>query len=112
MQKTIESLRPHLAVGIPEMGIPSCDPLIIPKIAIVQNAGAMNLNSEYTNITVHGSSKFILKSVRVDPLKNRMRMRLWFPELCTKSTYNIKGNLLMMPLKGSGTSHGNYCKYL
>ena len=44
--------------------MPSCEPLKVPKISISQQAGAITLTSEYTDILIAGPSKFHLKAVR------------------------------------------------
>lgn len=44
--------------------IPPCDPLVVPKISIKQNSGAINMDSEYSDIKVSGLSNFDLLGVR------------------------------------------------
>jgi len=51
--------------GIPELFIPSCEPLYIPEIVMNQgNKGSVSVQSIYRNISVYGPSQFILKGVR------------------------------------------------
>lgn len=108
VKDSIESLRPRLSKGIPELSIPPCEPLDIPKISLTQSAGPITLKSEYTNIKIYGPSKFQLKGIKVDPIKDTFRLKLWFPELQMKSNYKIQGKILMMPLRGAGICSGNY----
>lgn len=50
--------------GIPELFIPSCEPLYIPEIVMNQgNKGSVSVQSIYRNIRVYGPSQFVLKSV-------------------------------------------------
>lgn len=50
--------------GIPEFGIPPCEPLIIPEIVINQGKGPVTVQSRYTNIHVTGASQFVIKSIK------------------------------------------------
>lgn len=52
-------------LGIPELFIPSCEPLCIPEIVMNQgNKGSVSVQSIYRNIRVYGPSQFVLKSVK------------------------------------------------
>lgn len=110
IRDSIERLRPQLARGVPDLLIPSCDPLSIPEIVITQNSGAIRMESQYSNIIVTGLSNFTLRSVRLDPESHKFRIKLWFPTLEMTSDYHIHGKLLMMPLSGSGKSNGTFSK--
>lgn len=60
----MENLKPFLKTGIPEFGIPSCEPLEIPEVILDQGTGAVSVRSTYTDIKVFGPSEFTLKSVK------------------------------------------------
>lgn len=64
VQESIEKLRPKLAQGIKELLLPSCEPLEIPQIAIKQNAGAISMESVYSDILVYGLTNFTIQGVR------------------------------------------------
>lgn len=108
---SIELIRPKLAQGIPELLLPPCEPLAIPQITIQQNAGAIRMESEYTNIVIAGLSNFTLRYIRIDTETNKFRVKLWFPALEMTADYHIHGKLLLMPLAGNGTCRGNFCKF-
>lgn len=61
---SIEKLRPLLKKGIPELGIPSCEPLIIPEVILDQGTGAVSIKANYKNIKVYGPSNFMLKTIK------------------------------------------------
>ncbi|RZF35694.1 hypothetical protein LSTR_LSTR010015 [Laodelphax striatellus] len=105
---SIESLKPYLKRGIPELGIPSCEPLYIPEIVINQGKGAVSIQSTYTDIQVYGPSNFTLKAVRVDMDKDQIGLKIHIPKLRMTSTYTIRGRILMLPIHGTGPSDGNY----
>ncbi|XP_065162849.1 protein takeout-like [Atheta coriaria] len=108
IKKSVENLRPLLRKGIPEFDIPSCEPLHIPEVVIDQGAGPLSIKSSYKDIQVSGPTDFTLKSIRIDLEKNRVRIKLWLPKLEVMCQYELQGKILMMPISGSGESHGNY----
>lgn len=111
IRKSIEMLRPKLSEGIPELLVPPCEPLSIPKINIKQNAGAIRMESDYTDVSVSGLSNFTLRSVRIDTTNNKFRINLWFPALKMTANYHIHGKLLLMSLAGNGPCTGNFSKF-
>ncbi|XP_031635979.1 protein takeout-like [Contarinia nasturtii] len=108
LKNAIESVRPNLAKGIPELLIPKCEPLKVPEIRIIQNAGAIRVESQYNDVIIHGLSNFTLRDINVDPVSKRFRADLWFPHLQMTSNYIIQGKVLLMPLVGNGLATGNF----
>lgn len=53
-----------MAKGIPDFGIPSCEPLIIPEVVVDQGNGPVAVKSTYKDIEVFGASKFLIKNVK------------------------------------------------
>ncbi|KAG4080304.1 hypothetical protein HA402_010796 [Bradysia odoriphaga] len=102
VKESIETLRPQLATGIKELLLPSCEPLQIPQIAIKQNSGAISMESLYSNVLVYGLTNFTLNGVRLDLEKKLLSFDLVIPRLRIDATYNLKGNILLLPLVGSG----------
>ncbi|XP_060862965.1 protein takeout-like [Metopolophium dirhodum] len=72
------------------------------------NKGSVSVQSIYRNISVYGPSQFILKSVKVDMEKERIRIKVWLPHLHMTANYSIEGRILMLPISGHGLSEGNY----
>lgn len=107
IRKSIIGLRPHLIQGIPELDIPSLDPLYVPELKIAQNGG-IQVAADFKNISISGPCKFRLRAVRADVGSDKFRMKVWFPELVMRATYEIRGQLLMMPINGKGSCYGNF----
>lgn len=61
IRNSIISLKPYLIKGIPEIDVPSLDPLYVPEIKILQSGG-IQISANFKNITVSGPSKFRLRS--------------------------------------------------
>ncbi|KAK9503718.1 hypothetical protein O3M35_010220 [Rhynocoris fuscipes] len=108
VKDSVEKIRPHLSKGIPELGIPGCEPLILPEIIMNQGKGSVSVQSKYSNIKIFGPSQFILKSVKLDLDNDKVKIKLWLPRLETSGDYTINGRILMLPIAGQGISRGNY----
>ncbi|KAG7200226.1 hypothetical protein KM043_017703 [Ampulex compressa] len=108
VKHSVDTLRPHLKNGIPDLHIPPCEPLLVPQIEISQAAGPVSISSIYRNIQIQGTTSFILKSVRIDTDKDRIRLKLYIPRLEMLANYDMNGKILMLPITGSGTARGNY----
>lgn len=104
------SLRPYLSKGIPELDVPSLNPLLVPELKLSQESG-IQVEASFKNISIYGAMDFRLRSVRSDIETDRFRMKIWFPKLIMQGHYNIKGMLLMLPILGHGMSYGNFCEY-
>lgn len=85
--------------GIPDLGVPSLEPLFIPEIAIDKIEG-VQLQAKFRNVTIEGPSKFRLRSVKSQIESDKLLMKLWFPELIVRGSYEIRGQILMMPING------------
>ncbi|GFG32729.1 hypothetical protein Cfor_03347 [Coptotermes formosanus] len=105
---SVEGLRSHLVTGIPELRIPSCEPLEIKQLVLNQGHGAVSLTSTYKDIKVYGPTGFRLDAIRIDLDKKRVHIQLWLPALRMTSHYKITGRILILPITGSGYSEGNY----
>lgn len=92
---------------MPELDVPSLDPLFVPEIKITQNGG-IQIAAAFRNISISGPSRFRLRSVRADVKSDKFRMKIWFPELVMRGVYDIRGQLLMMPINGRGNCIGNF----
>jgi len=101
------SLRPYLYDGIPELDVPSLNPLLVPEIKVAQDSG-IQVEASFKNISIYGATNFRLRSVRSDVGSDKFRMKIWFPQLSMQGQYNIQGMLLMLPIRGHGMAYGNF----
>ncbi|XP_020818328.1 protein takeout [Drosophila serrata] len=101
-RQSFEALRPRLMEGIPELFIPSMEPLVVPQVKMDQDSGAIYLHSVYRNVKVTGISKHSVNELRLEPSKLKFIVSLTFPKLHMESAYSIKGKIMMMPLLGDG----------
>lgn len=58
--KATETVKPFLIKGVPELNVPTIEPLIIPSIELEQGSQALNFKASLMNVTVHGLSSYHL----------------------------------------------------
>ncbi|XP_060517808.1 uncharacterized protein LOC132696791 [Cylas formicarius] len=105
INENVEIIRPKLKQGIPELFIPSLDPLLISR-ATLDSGNAFK--ATFTNIELFYADKFHLHNFDMDLEKYKVDIKIGFPTLRIKSIYNINGRLLVLNLNGKGPADGNY----
>ncbi|XP_050679024.1 uncharacterized protein LOC126975259 [Leptidea sinapis] len=93
-------LIPRFGDGIPELGIEPVDPLFIK----MSDASSPNLKLILTDYTLSGLKSCIPKKVKYDKSKSKIFLKI----LCSaqlEGSYEIKGQLLILPLEGRGPIH-------
>ncbi|XP_015174073.1 PREDICTED: uncharacterized protein LOC107065150 [Polistes dominula] len=102
--KSINHLKPYLIKGIPELDLPSIEPLHISELRMDNGQGAVRVSALYSNITVNGASNYNATKVRVDLKNLRFDLHLTIPKVELQGRYEIAGNVLLFPIK----SHGDF----
>jgi len=100
----INNLFADLATGIPELGIPSMDPLRIINITIptlIVPGGS--IDAQVSSVEVGQLSQLTLTSLNLDFHALVMDLRSILPSLKISGSYKLKGNILkIFPLYGDG----------
>ncbi|XP_048006499.1 uncharacterized protein LOC125241860 [Leguminivora glycinivorella] len=108
LRDALNAYIPKLATGVPEYGVPACEPLVVGALAVQQAAGPLAVTSSYSDITVRGPSTMRVKDVQVDSKQHKIVSELYIPELRMKGHYKLSGQLLMLPIEGEGQFAGKY----
>lgn len=64
IRESVEVLRPRLKKGIPEINVPSIEPLHIDEITIFNGDPPSNLKAFLRNVKVHGASDFQITKLK------------------------------------------------
>jgi len=108
MVKSIETLRPYLVKGIPELDVPSIDPMIIGDLLMSERTRTNGLRLSAKKIRAFGASLFKLKKIEVVEYGRLYNVEAFFPKLNIDGVYEINGQMLQIPVKGSGPLSANY----
>ncbi|XP_045471921.1 circadian clock-controlled protein daywake-like [Harmonia axyridis] len=106
IRESIEFLRPQLKHGIPELTVPSIEPLFVKEVAILRGQ-SNNLKAFLRNINVYGASDFELTKLKVNVDKSIFRVGVKIPKLMMEGDYEIDAKILVVPIKGNGKFRAN-----
>lgn len=87
--------------GIPELDIPSADPLFVDQVAL---ADLPNFKASAKNITLYGLSEFIVKKLHFDLEKRQINVDLIFKKIGFDADYHVDAKILV-PISGTGPIH-------
>ncbi|CAH0628789.1 unnamed protein product [Chrysodeixis includens] len=101
IKEQIEITLPKFTKGIPEMDVPSIDPVQLSNIEIDGNG----LNLSFSKAAMHGLSDSKLTELKVELGKNKSAetFSLAFKgNMSLTAQYVVDGKILILPIKGSG----------
>ncbi|XP_053672331.1 uncharacterized protein LOC128722676 [Anopheles nili] len=108
MKESIETLRPYLARGIPELDIPSIDPIHLGDLIVAESVPGQGVSISAKDIKAYGPSNFKLKKLNVVEYGKIYSFELELPHLYVEGRYVVDGRILLLPVKGSGKFTGNF----
>nr|ATU82761.1 secreted Juvenile haemolymph binding protein-like protein [Pristhesancus plagipennis] len=101
---SVENLRPKLIQGIPELDVPSLDPLRIPEVAISRGGAFRAIG---TDIVVTGTGNFEITDLKANVRDLVFNIGIRFPHLNFDAIYDVNVKLLTVPIKGKGPINAN-----
>ncbi|XP_055639883.1 uncharacterized protein LOC129777561 [Toxorhynchites rutilus septentrionalis] len=105
MIDAVNYIRPNLANGDfgPDFEVPKLEPLYIEQIKIQRG---QDLQAMFTNVDVHGTSKFKIERFKADPSNISFDIVVTLPKLNFTGKYSLKMKLLLLSLQGKGDIKG------
>ncbi|KAF6204256.1 hypothetical protein GE061_002596 [Apolygus lucorum] len=97
--QSVESLRSKLIAGLPELGVPSIEPLLIEEPISTQGAG---ISVTTKDLKAYGGGNFTIKELIVDQANMKYKFVLGFDHLAIDGHYVVDGKIIMIPIKGDG----------
>ncbi|VVC42951.1 Haemolymph juvenile hormone binding [Cinara cedri] len=100
----LQSAIPHLAEGVPSLGLIKVDPLRIIELKINQESGhPVNLDLKFNDVDLINLKHSQIKSVYYDSVNYNAKIEVLLPEsLLLEGNYEVNGNVLVVPIKGKG----------
>lgn len=103
ISELFEGIFPVIAEGIKELEIEPFEPLGIKTIQMARNTGEIvQLNGSFDNLKVRGPSNATVSKAALNLEKKYLNFDLSIPKLRINATYNLSGNILLLPLIGTG----------
>nr|CAH7741263.1 unnamed protein product [Callosobruchus chinensis] len=104
---SVNELRPKLVEGIPELDVPSMEPLPLDTIKLRSGPSQAKIDANITNLKVWGPSTFEVLEMKAKHSKNRFVFRINVPKIEFKGDYDMDMNVLILKYKGEGPLLGN-----
>ncbi|XP_049872588.1 circadian clock-controlled protein daywake-like [Pectinophora gossypiella] len=91
---------PIYTAGLPDLGVAPLDPLKIDKL----DASTQGLKLTLTDVTVTGLKGCTVKKLQRDAAKWKLFVKV-LCDINLEGTYDMDGNLLVLPIQGNGPVH-------
>jgi len=104
----VERIRPHLMNGIPELDIPSIEPLALGDLLVSESTNNNGLKITAKDIKAYGGSDFKVRKLNIVRWGEEYQFEMFLPHLYVEGVYNVNGQILLIPIKGSGKFTGNF----
>ncbi|XP_043286283.1 putative beta-carotene-binding protein [Venturia canescens] len=101
VRRSVESLRGKLREGIPELNVPTLEPLELKGFPLAESD---SLRAYAEHVKVWGLTNFELKEFHDDLVKNQLLIKAVFKKLELDADYDIEAKILV-PFKGKGPIH-------
>ncbi|XP_051172803.1 uncharacterized protein LOC127289083 [Leptopilina boulardi] len=98
IRNSVEAMRAKLREGIPELKIPSIEPMYMDNVSL---ADLPNFKAFARDVRLHGLSNFIVDNLHSDLEKNQFEVELTFKEVTLKADYDVNAKILV-PVAGTG----------
>ncbi|XP_032681491.1 protein takeout-like [Odontomachus brunneus] len=108
---SIEQLRDKLRTGIPELDVPSIEPLLLKNLRLTRGPNSASLDLNLTDIEVYGPSTFKIDDLNVDTNKLLFTYTVKFDKLEFRGKYSINAKILLLQLNGVGNVTGYLQNY-
>ncbi|CAH2047406.1 unnamed protein product, partial [Iphiclides podalirius] len=99
-KESAQAAIPIFAAGLPEFGVRTLDPVTFPRI----DASSPNLKLILTDVTIKGLKNCIAKKVKRDKPKSKLFLKFQCSGVLD-GQYEMKGQLLILPIEGKGPIH-------
>ncbi|GFY75092.1 uncharacterized protein TNIN_190911 [Trichonephila inaurata madagascariensis] len=103
IKEILENFREQMPEGIPDIGIPPIDPLVIPDIDEDIDDGIAKMVLRMRDINILGISKFHIVDLKADLEKGFANFSISLPELTASGNCYMNGKILgIFPMNSDG----------
>jgi len=98
------AIKPYMKTGVPELGIPQADPLILDEIAFDLKNPIIDVHVEFTENEVTGLSEHELLFINADKADRTIEMSMFIPRSKSVGKYVIEGKVAVLELEAYAPS--------
>ncbi|GLV39170.1 uncharacterized protein CBL_06221 [Carabus blaptoides fortunei] len=109
MKKEHERLLDHYMNGFVELHLPKFDPYHLDKMIFGAdgNNNAISFTATFHNLNMHGSKNMVIEKLSFDVENGEFEGTSYIPYINIVADYDIKGNILILPLDSTGIGNLN-----
>merc|ERR1712012_466025 len=93
------AIKPYMKTGVPELGIPQADPLILDEIAFDLKNPIIDVHVEFTENEVTGLARHELLDINADKEAKTIEMSMFIPYSKSIGKYVIEGKVAVLELE-------------
>merc|ERR1712184_211115 len=93
------AIKPYMKTGVPDLGIPRADPLILDQIAFDLQNPIIDVHVEFTDNEVTGLSEHELLYIKADKDARTIEMSMFIPASKSVGKYVIEGKVAVLELE-------------
>ncbi|XP_044764568.1 circadian clock-controlled protein daywake-like [Coccinella septempunctata] len=102
LKDAIQDAFPKLKDGIPELGVPSLDPLHLGNMVIGAGGQAVGVVQKYQDAEFYGLSNSIIDDFIFDIDGGKIALNFTAPVAYFNASYELNGKILVLPIVGHG----------
>ncbi|KAH0946362.1 hypothetical protein HN011_002828 [Eciton burchellii] len=110
LAKTANVLVDHFRQGLPQLGYPEVEPIILDELHIALGGGPDGYRAQFKNITAKGVSALRITGLRARLNDDEVQLQLAFsiPKIRAAARYRSSGTLILVQASGAGDYWGEY----
>ncbi|XP_026275999.2 protein takeout-like isoform X2 [Frankliniella occidentalis] len=105
LRDAVQDTLPKLKNGLPKLGLPPLDPLLVSELRISQGDGPVGLNLVFKDLVTTGLlDNDKVYNTEIDLENLTINATFLFPRAIATSNYTVNGRVLLLPVTGAGGS--------
>jgi len=99
LRQLATAIKPYMTTGVPELGIPRADPLILDKISFDLKNPIIDVHVDFTDNEITGLSTHELLYINADKEAKTIEMSMFIPASRSVGKYVIEGKVAVLELE-------------
>ncbi|XP_045467273.1 protein takeout-like [Harmonia axyridis] len=102
LKDSLQDALGKISKGVPELKVPSIDPLVVPELVVPAGSGIIKCVQHYKNLSLLGICSHKVANFTFDLEKGKLQLDATFEKISMEGIYQINGNVLVLPVEGNG----------
>ncbi|KAK0182277.1 hypothetical protein PV327_000431 [Microctonus hyperodae] len=110
LAKSANTLTEHFHNGLPQLGYPEVEPIILDEVHIALGNGPNAYRAQFRNVAAKGVSALKITGLRtrISDDEVQLQLALYIPKIRAAAKYRSNGTLILVQASGAGDYWGEY----